>query len=401
MTKRLKLFIVLGIVVFFFWYSFFHVKDATKTISNVESSVLSLLNEYGIKNTDIVSRDSVKWKKSTLRGETISYVFSPAESLPAARIPKQVESCLKPIKKTLLKQNLFYFDKDTPVLKLEIVYRKQPVLIVIIKNIKPDWMALAYDKEEKTRVSKEIVKHTPVPKKSVEKEQITENKNPKIALILDDFGYSKRNLNFLKELKIPVTLAVLPETPYARAICAFAEKNGCETIVHLPMQPENEDEDLEKDTVTVDMKDQEVRNCISNAFKSVYTAKGLSNHMGSRATKNKDLMAIVIKELKDANKFFVDSYTTNESVCEELAKENNVPYIKRDMFIDNKSDQDYIERQLEKVQEMALAKGSAVAIGHDRVSTMKALQKMVPKIKSKGVEFVFLPRLMNKNKPDH
>lgn len=402
MTKRLKLFIALAIIVFFFWHLFFHVKDITKTVSNVESTVLSLLDEYDIKNADILSRDSDKWEKSKLRGETIRYVFNPVKSPPASQIPKQVEQVINPIRGTLLKQSLFYFDKDTAILKLDIVYKKQSILVVVIKNVKPDWIMVADEKEQQKEVPKERIidiSEKPLKKEEkVEKTQIIENKKPKIALILDDFGYSKRNLNFLKNLKTPVTLAVLPGTPYAAAICSFAGKNGYETIVHLPMEPENKDEGLEANTITVDMKEKDIKNCIGKAFQSVSTAKGLSNHMGSKATKDEDLMTIVIGELKNKNKFFVDSYTTRESVCEKLARENDVPYIKRDMFIDNKSDQEYIERQLEKLKEMALTKGQVVAIGHDRVSTMKALKEMVPKIKEEGVEFVFLPELMNEDK---
>ncbi|MEA3489112.1 MAG: divergent polysaccharide deacetylase family protein [Candidatus Omnitrophota bacterium] len=217
-----------------------------------------------------------------------------------------------------------------------------------------------------------------------------EKSTPVVALVLDDFGYTRRNLEALRKIDVPVTLAVLPNVPYTHKVCAFAGKNGQEVILHLPMEPESGEAHLEQDTIRADMDDASVRRIIARDLDSVSSAKGASNHMGSKATKNRRLMKVVLGDLKERNMFFLDSLTTRESECGRVARELDIPYAKRDIFIDNELDPGHIRKQMEKLERLALANGKALAIGHDRAVTIEVLREVVPKMSEKGIRFVTL-----------
>ncbi|MFH1846771.1 MAG: divergent polysaccharide deacetylase family protein [Candidatus Omnitrophota bacterium] len=214
------------------------------------------------------------------------------------------------------------------------------------------------------------------------------------AVVLDDFGYSDKNLSLLKELNLPVTMAVLPRLRYSSEVCEFALEHGFEVILHLPMQPENEYAVLEKDTISGDLDEAEVKRIFEQDFNSIINAKGLSNHMGSKATRDEKLMAIVFDQIKIRDAYFFDSFTSNRSVCAEIARDKGVPYLRRDIFLDNSRDKAEIKKRLKDFKELVFSRGNAIAIGHDRAETIEVLKEMIPEMKQNGIRFVLLGDLM-------
>ncbi|MDP8298930.1 MAG: divergent polysaccharide deacetylase family protein [Candidatus Tantalella remota] len=227
---------------------------------------------------------------------------------------------------------------------------------------------------------------------------VAAKKGPSIALVLDDFGYTKKNLNAFAEVGVPMTLAVLPNLSHSKEVCSFAKKNGMEVILHLPMAPEKNTGSLEKDTVSDELDRKDVKRVMANAFRSVPGATGASNHMGSKATKDVRVMNWVIADIKERNLYFLDSLTTGESVCRQVALGKDVPYAVRDVFLDNELDSAHIEAQMKKLVRIAKKNGYAVGIGHDRAVTAKVLADIVPGIEKKGVRFVTLSELIRESK---
>ncbi|MFQ5953297.1 MAG: divergent polysaccharide deacetylase family protein, partial [Candidatus Omnitrophota bacterium] len=252
----------------------------------------------------------------------------------------------------------------------EVAYKGSAVLALTLENALPDWL------KEDTEVEKSF---------------------PAIALVLDDFGYTKRNLKLLKAIREPVTIAILPNAPYSGAVSSFAEENGIETILHLPMEPEGDSARLEKETIMVGMDDDGIDEIIARALKVVPSASGVSNHQGSKATRDEKTMKRVLGELKEKDLFFLDSMTTSESVCGTIAEKKGILYAKRDLFLDRRSDKDYIKGQLEKAERIARKNGRVVVIGHDRAKTLRVLREVIPEMRERGIKFVKLSEIIEKN----
>ena len=143
------------------------------------------------------------------------------------------------------------------------------------------------------------------------------------------------------------------------------------------------------------MNDKEILSVLHEDLNTVAGASGVNNHMGSKATADIRVMDIIFKELKDKGLFFIDSYTSNYSVARPLAKENDLFSLKRDVFIDNKSDPEYIRGQMRQLIEIAKRDTFAVGIGHFRLNTLKVLAEMLPDLKAQGVELVRIKDLVN------
>lgn len=214
----------------------------------------------------------------------------------------------------------------------------------------------------------------------------------KLAIILDDWGYNTKNLEGVLEMNIPLTLSILPGLPYSTFIANKAKERNMEVILHMPMEPEAKIR-LEADTLYLSMDRQEIISRIDAALESVPHAKGVSNHEGSKATADEKLMRIIFEELKSRQLFFVDSFVTNKSVCEELAKEMKVRFLKRSVFLDNKNDASYIKGQIEKAIELAGKGEGIVAIGHDKPNTITAIREMLPRLAENDIALVCISEL--------
>ena len=214
--------------------------------------------------------------------------------------------------------------------------------------------------------------------------------NPKIAIVMDDFGYNMSDLDTLFASKLPVTLSILPNQPYSRRVAELAHSRKYEVILHLPLEANDKSAPAEPDTIKTDMDEKKVVSMLDQEITGVPGLKGVSNHQGSKATEDKNTMSIILSDLKKRKLYYFDSMVTDKSICREVAKNMGVPYARRDIFLDNTATQDYIEKQVLSLRRLAFRKGNAIAVCHDRKNTIYVLNKMMPELSDDGVEFVSL-----------
>lgn len=215
----------------------------------------------------------------------------------------------------------------------------------------------------------------------------------RIAIVLDDWGYTLNNIPALKEVKVPLTLAVLPNLPYSKEISRDMHRLGFEIIMHMPMEPKT-NQPLEKGTIKTSMNKEEVTTLLQSGLLSINHVRGLSNHMGSKATADTNIMNLVFSELQKRKLYFLDSFVTSDSVCSKVAPLRGVRFAKRDIFLDNSSDLKYIRGQLERLKEVARVKGYAIGIGHDRRNTIRAIKNTAPDFEKEGYRFVLVSEIL-------
>ncbi|MBF0252497.1 MAG: divergent polysaccharide deacetylase family protein [Candidatus Omnitrophica bacterium] len=239
-----------------------------------------------------------------------------------------------------------------------------------------------------------IIKKSTAPAKKIP--DVIENEYL-LAVVIDDFGYANSTFSLLETLDGPITMAVLPNLTYSKAAALLAEKKDFEVILHLPMQPTSDKAPLEKNTIMIGMLPVEIKDIIKNDLTSLSNVKGISNHMGSKATADMKIMNEIMAFAKKNNMFFLDSYTNKDTVCCSVAGPKGVSCYKRDIFIDNIADKDLIKEQFEKAVDLAKKKGSAIAIGHDKLLTIQVLAEEFPKLHKDNVRLVKVSELIDDN----
>jgi polysaccharide deacetylase 2 family uncharacterized protein YibQ len=135
---------------------------------------------------------------------------------------------------------------------------------------------------------------------------------------------------------------------------------------------------------------------VSDDVESVPGAVGINNHEGSALTENKEAMKFLMAELKARNLMFLDSFTSAKSVAYSTAREFGLKSAKRDVFLDNESDNPAsIRKQLDELVDIARKNGSAIGIGHPHPATIIELRKWLADAGGHGVEIVPVSKLMN------
>jgi len=227
----------------------------------------------------------------------------------------------------------------------------------------------------------------------IKKTALVLDRAPKIAIVLDDFGYNLNNIDAIFELNTPITLSILPNISYSTKVSEMAGEKNYEFILHLPLEPHEENMPLEKDTILTSMEEPEIIEFLEKAMASIPGLKGASNHMGSRATTDERLMSVIFKRMKKDKLFFMDNVVTVDTVCKKVARKQGIKFIHRSVFLDNEADIDYIKGQIAELKEQALKTGWAVGVGHDRPKTVEALKETIPEMEEEGINFVFLSEL--------
>ncbi len=222
---------------------------------------------------------------------------------------------------------------------------------------------------------------------------VTPVKKLKLAIIIDDAGYNLQKLKRLLDFPGKLTIAVLPQVTYSRQSAELIQKAGKEVILHLPMQPQG-NENAGPGVITIDLDEEEIIATLTLNFSTVPYAKGANNHMGSLATADERIVKIIVNYCKQHNLFFLDSKTTSHSVITELASAYNLPVLSRDIFLDNEKGKDQIKENLIKGMELAHRYGSAVLIGHISDEMTDVLNEMYPLFIKQGYELVTASELL-------
>jgi hypothetical protein len=145
-------------------------------------------------------------------------------------------------------------------------------------------------------------------------------------------------------------------------------------MVHVSMEPIDDDIDPGPQVLLTDLQAQEIRERLEWQLGRFGFFVGINNHMGSKFTADVSGMTVVMKELKSRGLLFLDSRTTSESVGLGLAQRFGVPSIQRSVFLDNVDDLAAVNAQLRAVEKIAMKEGVAVAIAHPRDITLGALE---------------------------
>ena len=225
------------------------------------------------------------------------------------------------------------------------------------------------------------------PRKEVKSAQVGEGWRPlpKVAIIVDDVGFDVELARSFLELKAPVSLSVLPTAPYALAIAGEAMGKGVEVLLHLPMEPkEGNGDDPGAGALLVRMGEEEFVETLNGHLSRIPGIKGVNNHMGSLLTEREDKMALLFRELKKRNLFYVDSRTTPQTVASRVATEMKVPVASRGVFLDHDLSQEAMKVQWERLLAMARQYGHAVVIAHPHRETLVFLRDHLQDLRSEA-----------------
>lgn len=213
-------------------------------------------------------------------------------------------------------------------------------------------------------------------------------RRPMIAIVIDDMGVDQRRSAMMVKLPGPMTLAYLTYARDLKKQTTQARAAGHELMLHVAMEPQSKTVDPGPDVLLTGQPPDQIKAKLKNVLTRFDGMVGINNHMGSEFTRNTKGMTAVIEVLRDHGLLFLDSRTAGGTVGAEIARQYDVPVLERNIFLDHDDDVDKIKQQLALTEKHARKYGFAIAIGHPRTKTLKALGPWLESIEQKGFNLV-------------
>jgi polysaccharide deacetylase 2 family uncharacterized protein YibQ len=255
------------------------------------------------------------------------------------------------------------------------------VFRAIYPKVEPIAKAVA-ERKTKPAAARPVAAPTPAPKPP-----------GSIVLIIDDLGFEGQPIDRVMALDPDINFAILPNGNRASQIAGRLNEGGFEILVHLPMEPIG-DASPGENAILTSMSDEEIVRLVHQNLRAVPYARGVNNHMGSRATADRRVMASVLGALPDGM-YFVDSRTGGDSVAEAVARELNVRTAARQVFLDDVRTASAVREQLRILTRIAEEKGVAIGIGHPHRVTLDVLSEEIPNLKRRGFRFLRASAIVN------
>ncbi|MCM8772491.1 MAG: divergent polysaccharide deacetylase family protein [Candidatus Omnitrophica bacterium] len=227
-------------------------------------------------------------------------------------------------------------------------------------------------------------------------EKLPEKKRGEVAIIIDDVGWNLSIIKEIEEINKPLTLSILPKAPYSEKIVKELKGKNYELFLHLPLEPEPPSQCYDKGLIKVDMDEETIKNLFEDNVRNFLPyIKGVNNHMGSLFTTEEEKMQILLEIIKEKNLCFVDSLTNPKSCGYKIAKEMGIKTGKRDIFLDTSTKPDDINKKIDELIKIAKEKGTAIAIGHAKETTINVLKERIADFEKNGIEIVPVTRLLH------
>ncbi|MDD3103048.1 MAG: divergent polysaccharide deacetylase family protein [Candidatus Cloacimonetes bacterium] len=218
--------------------------------------------------------------------------------------------------------------------------------------------------------------------------------NPKtITIVVDDFGAISPGLldDFLK-LDTQVCFAIFPDQKYSVHTMQRAQIQGRESLIHVPMEPLGYPRiDPGDNAILVQHSEAQIRRTLTQFIKDMPACMGINNHMGSLATTDPDVMQVVMKTLKEHDKAFLDSRTSNVSVAYQTAQKSHIKAFCNDIFLDSPNiNQSTMEAKLNRIIQLSKSQNHVIAITHCHSrDKLEYLQAFISRLKKAG--FTLIP----------
>jgi len=191
----------------------------------------------------------------------------------------------------------------------------------------------------------------------------------KLAIIIDDVGTDEQAQK-IAALPVRVTPSIFPPD-YQRKDTRSLARGFEHYAIHLPMEASS----AKNNSATLRASDnyEKLRGVIAKLRADFPNAKFINNHTGSKFTADERAMQNLLRAMNEHGFLFIDSRTSPATKAKAAMNGLGMRYVHRDVFLDNQNSVAAVRKKLREAVTLAKKQGYAIAIGHPKSSTLRAL----------------------------
>ena len=191
----------------------------------------------------------------------------------------------------------------------------------------------------------------------------------KLAIIIDDVGTDEQAQK-IAALPVRVTPSIFPPE-YQRKDTRSLARGFEHYAIHLPMEASS----AKNNSATLRASDnyEKLQGVIAKLRADFPNAKFINNHTGSKFTADERAMQNLLRAMNEHGFLFIDSRTSPATKAKVAMNGLGMRYVHRDVFLDNQNSVAAVRKKLREAVALAKKQGYAIAIGHPKSSTLRAL----------------------------
>lgn len=191
----------------------------------------------------------------------------------------------------------------------------------------------------------------------------------KLAIIIDDVGTDEQAQK-IAALPVRVTPSIFPPE-YQRKDTRALARGFEHYAIHLPMEANS----AKNNSATLRTSDnyEKLQGVIAKLRADFPNAKFINNHTGSKFTADERAMQNLLRAMNEHGFLFIDSRTSPATKAKAAMNGLGMRYVHRDVFLDNQNSVAAVRKKLREAVTLAKKQGYAIAIGHPKSSTLRAL----------------------------
>ena len=191
----------------------------------------------------------------------------------------------------------------------------------------------------------------------------------KLAIIIDDVGTGEQAQK-IAALPVRVTPSIFPPE-YQRKDTRSLARGFEHYAIHLPMEASS----AKNNSATLRTSDnyEKLNGVIAKLRADFPNAKFINNHTGSKFTADERAMQNLLRAMNEHGFLFIDSRTSPATKAKAAMNGLGMRYVHRDVFLDNQNSVAAVRKKLREAVTLAKKQGYAIAIGHPKSSTLRAL----------------------------
>jgi uncharacterized protein len=212
----------------------------------------------------------------------------------------------------------------------------------------------------------------------------------RVALVVGGLGISQTaTAEAIAKLPAPVTLAFASYGGDLDKHVAAARDDGHEVMLQAPMEPfDYPDNDPGPHTLIVNTKPQDNLARLHWVMGRFTGYVGLVNFMGGKLTADEGALTPVLREIGARGLVFLDDGSSTRSLASTIGSAVQTPTARADLVIDRTPRPDAVDRQLERLEQMARQRGFAIGSASALPVSIERIAQWARSLEARGVLLV-------------
>jgi len=213
---------------------------------------------------------------------------------------------------------------------------------------------------------------------------------PKITIVLGGMGLNaKLTKKAIDELPGDVTLGFAPYGENLQAQVNEARAEGHEILLQVPMEPVGyPGNNPGPYTLLTDTPAEQNLAALRWLMSRFAGYSGITNYMGARLLVTEEALKPVMKEVKARGLVYLEDATVNLTFSPKVVQEVKLPMQRADMVIDAEPTAPAIAEALERLEQEAITRGSAIGTGSGLDVTIETVAEWTKTLQEKGIILV-------------